>query len=134
MGDGITLSDAALNYTAGTIAPGIVGAAYTNNDADATTATTLFDIDSNLDQVAIQAPPNAGTLNLTGKLGLDVLTAVGFDIYSVLRSGRSVDNLAFASLATAKGAGFFAITLLTDRLAGAATSATMRRVIDIAIP
>ena len=68
---GDTLEDADLNYTAGTPAMGIVGSAYTNNDADPNTATTLFDLDSALDQIAIQAPPNAGSLNPTGKLGVD---------------------------------------------------------------
>ena len=49
--------------------PNVVGSAYTNNFAGATT-TTLYDIDSNLDILAIQNPPNNGTLNTVGSLGL----------------------------------------------------------------
>jgi hypothetical protein len=45
---------------------GVTAAAYTNNDLNGDTATTLFDIDPINDQVAIQAPPNNGTLNPTG--------------------------------------------------------------------
>jgi hypothetical protein len=49
-------------------AMGVTAAAYTNNDLDPSTGTTLFDIDDRLDQVPIQAPANAGTRTLTGKL------------------------------------------------------------------
>ena len=50
---GVTLEDGFLNYTPGTPALGISGAAYTNNDLDALTATTLFDLDTTLDEIAI---------------------------------------------------------------------------------
>ena len=56
----VTLLDSALNYTAGTSATGISGAAYTNNDLAADTATTLFDLDGSLDQVAIRRRPTTG--------------------------------------------------------------------------
>jgi hypothetical protein len=52
---GVTLMDTPLNYTAGTPASGLTGAAYTNNDLDPTTGTTLFDLDTSLNQVAIQS-------------------------------------------------------------------------------
>ena len=49
---------------------GLTGAAYTNNDLNQpSTATTLFDIDTTLDQVVIQSPPGNGILVATGKLG-----------------------------------------------------------------
>jgi hypothetical protein len=54
------------------LAPGLTGAAYTNNDAapnGGATATTLFDVDTSLDQVVIQSPPGNGILVATGKLG-----------------------------------------------------------------
>ncbi len=59
---GVTQNDGGLNYIVNNspvTATGITGAAYTNNDLDANTATTLFDVDSLQDQVAIQSPPNA---------------------------------------------------------------------------
>jgi Tol biopolymer transport system component len=59
--------------------PNAVGAAYTNNFAGAT-STTLYVIDSNRDILATQNPPNAGTLNTVGPLGVDTSAVVGFDI------------------------------------------------------
>ena len=56
--------------TAGTTL-GVTAAAYTNNDLDPTTATTLFDINTTTDRVVIQAPPGNGTLNPTGNLRVD---------------------------------------------------------------
>ena len=76
---GTTIADLALNYTPGTNATGIVGAAYTNNDLDARTATTLFDLDTSLDQIAIQAPPNNGSLSPTGMTSVDSGNAAGFE-------------------------------------------------------
>ena len=59
--------------------PSIVGSAYTNNFATPAT-TALYDIDSTLNILALQNPPNAGTLATVGGLGVDVGTDVGFDI------------------------------------------------------
>jgi hypothetical protein len=134
--DGTTLTDGPLNYLGPppvNPALGVTGVAYTNNDADTNTATTLFDLDTSLDQVAIQAPPNAGTLNAAGKLLVDAVSPVGFDIYSTLsRSGATVDNDAFASLTTTSGSAFFTI----DPLTGTASKVGSFRtpVVDIAIP
>jgi uncharacterized protein DUF4394 len=76
-------SDGALAYASGDANfgqdPEGTGAAYTNNVSGATT-TVLYDIDSGLDILATQAPPNAGTLNTVGSLGVDVLAVNGFDI------------------------------------------------------
>ena len=58
----ITVTDLFLNYTPGANALGVTGAAYTNNDLDTNTNTTLFDIDITLDQVSVQSPPNNGSL------------------------------------------------------------------------
>ena len=66
------------------------GAGYTNNDADPNTATTLFDLDSALDQVVVQSPANSGMLAATGKLGVDASPAIGFDVYSAVRNGTTV--------------------------------------------
>ncbi|HRI44687.1 MAG TPA: DUF4394 domain-containing protein [Fimbriimonadaceae bacterium] len=86
--------DGNLNYVAGDPNfgrnPNIVGSAYTNNFAGATT-TTLYNIDSDLDILVTQIPPNAGGLNTVGMLGIDTTGLVGFDI-----SGLS--GTAFASL------------------------------------
>ncbi|MGH8186147.1 MAG: DUF4394 domain-containing protein, partial [Steroidobacteraceae bacterium] len=129
---GTTIPDGTLNYVAGTPAPGIEAAAYTNNDLDATTITTLFDLDTNLDQIAIQAPPNNGSLGATGKLGEDVGQASGFDIHSVLSRGVTIANRGYAVLNVNGEYCFYRINLLT----GAATYAGSFKdvVVDIAIP
>ena len=59
--------------------PGVVAVAYTNPDNDPATGTTLFDIDSALDVVAVQNPPNDGRLNTQAPLGIDG-ASIGFDI------------------------------------------------------
>jgi Domain of unknown function (DUF4394) len=133
---GITLEDGDLNYLGPPVvnpALGVTAVAYTNNDADPNTATTLFDIDTSLDQVTVQAPPNAGTLNPTGKLLVDARSPVGFDIYSTISSsGMTVDNDAYASLATPSGRGFYSVDPVTGR---ATFKGQFRfRVVDIAIP
>lgn len=93
-----TVADGALSYAAPAVATGVNGAAYTNNDLDANTATTLFVLDTALDQIAIQSPANAGTLAPTGKLGVDAAGVTGFDIYSVLRNGSSIGSIGLAAV------------------------------------
>jgi Domain of unknown function (DUF4394) len=93
-----TVANTALNYPAPVNinpATGVTGAAYTNNDLDANTGTTLFDIDTSLNQVAIQSLPAAGSLVATGKLTVDPDSWAGFDIYSRLVGGVTVSNSAF---------------------------------------
>ncbi len=80
---GTATVDGTLAYAAGDANagqnPNVTGAAYTNNMAGATT-TTLYVIDSNRDILATQNPPNNGTLNTIGPLGVDTTDMVGFDI------------------------------------------------------
>lgn len=112
--DGTTTPDTDVAYTPGTPATGVVGSMYTNNDTDPDTNTTLFDVDSALDQVAIQSPPNAGNLVATGKLGLDTQAEVGADIYSqLLRGGSTAANWAFVSVSDAFGSRFAQVDPLT---------------------
>ncbi len=105
-----TLAYAALDANAGAN-PNIVGNAYTNNFVGATT-TTLYDIDSNLDILTTQNPPNNGTLNTVGPLGFNTSDLVGFDI-------SRASSIAFASLTAPAAAtsSLFTINLTT----GAAT-------------
>jgi Domain of unknown function (DUF4394) len=134
-----TQTDTALNYTPGTNATGLTGAAYTNNDLDDNTGTTLFDIDTMLDQVAIQSPPNNGSLVATGLLTVDADTPVGFDIYTRLRKGVAVVNHAFATLVVTGTTGFYRINqlagtaVLIDNFSRGETDDFSDPVIDIAI-
>ncbi|MFS8120529.1 MAG: DUF4394 domain-containing protein [Microcoleus sp.] len=62
--------------------PGVASAAYVNN-LPGVNSTTLFAIDSNLDILVRQDPPNNGVLNTIGSLGVDAGTVLGFDVRSV---------------------------------------------------
>ena len=132
---GTTLVDTTVNYIVGTPATGVTGAGYTNNDLSMNTATTLFDIDSTLDQVALQSPPNSGSLAATGKLGVDTTLQSGFDIYSTVRNGVTIDNEAYAVLATAGASPrFYEINLTTGRAILRGAFAGENAVVDVAIP
>jgi hypothetical protein len=134
---GITAANATLTYTAPPAAPvtatGIAGAAYTNNDIDQpATATTLFDVDTTMDQIVIQSPPGNGILVAIGKLGFDAGPEAGFDIYSRLVKGVTANNAAFATLSAGDKWAFYRISLTTGNawLMGAFD----KPVVDIAIP
>jgi uncharacterized protein (TIGR03437 family) len=97
-------TDLALAYAEGDrsvgVTPQVVGSAYTNNVASAT-STTLFGIDATINALIRQgspggAPtsPNTGQLFTVGALGVDTSDAVGFDI-------AAQTEAAFASLTPA---------------------------------
>ncbi|NMF66059.1 DUF4394 domain-containing protein [Brasilonema octagenarum] len=101
----------------GTLNPGdpnITGAAYTNADNDPTTGTTLYDIDYISDALFIQNPPNNGTLQRVGSLGIDIDSRGGFDIFT-----QNGVNTAVAALTpvNSNGSNLYNINLST----GAAT-------------
>lgn len=104
---GATLVDGTLAYGAAdanaAANPNVVGSAYTNS-FPGTTATVLYDIDSATDSLAIQNPPNAGTLSTRGPLGVDTGALVGFDIQGAT-TNKGYDGEAFVSLTRAADAG-----------------------------
>lgn len=94
--------------TDGNLNPGtpfVTGAAYTNNFAGATT-TALFVIDSQMDALFRQDPPNNGTLVSIGNLGVNVDADSGFDI-----GGTS--TTAFALLKVNNVTGIYTINTVT---------------------
>ena len=106
--NGNTTTDTALNR----VPFAVSAAAYTNSVAPPTT-TMLYVIDTQSDHLAIQNPPNNGTLNDVGGLGIDVTAVSGFDIV-----GPDMANTAIAALAVGTGASsLYTINLTT----GAAT-------------
>ena len=115
-------------------ATGVTGAAYTNNDLSDLTGTTLFDIDTTRNQVAIQSPPGQGALVATGSLTIkvDPDTSVGFDIHSFLKKGAAARNSGFASLVVDGVTGLYRVNLLAGKadLIGRFKD----KVIDIALP
>ncbi|MFJ7324890.1 DUF4394 domain-containing protein [Streptomyces cyaneofuscatus] len=112
-------------------AMGVTGAAYTNNDLDAATATTLFDIDTLADRVSLQSPANAGTLAPTGNLGVDAGPDAGFDIYFSPKYGT---NQGFAALNTAGAARLYAVDVLTGAARDLGAFPRRQQVTDLALP
>lgn len=137
--DNRTATDSNLNTGAGMPPAAVVGVtstAYTNNDLQPSTATTMFVINSTADTTAIQSPANSGIVVNTGALGVKVSGPVGFDIYSTLRDGAAISNKALAS-ATPEGeatARLYSVNLLTGVATQASSFARNVKVIDIAIP
>lgn len=131
---GTTVADTALSTppTAGTTT-GVTGAAYTNNDTNADTATTLYDLSTMTDQILVQSPANNGTLAPTGKLMVDAAGDAGFDIASTLRGGVTVGNAAFASLRVGGRYRLYRVDLLTGRAGDLGSFPSRTQVTDIAI-
>jgi hypothetical protein len=131
---GTTAMDGMLTYPpATTAATGVTGAAYTNNDLDPNTATTLFDLDTNLDQVAVQSPANAGSLAPTGKLLVDSGSSAGFDIYSRLRGGTAKGATALAALQVGGRSGLYEVALLTGEARLVGRFPARHQIADLAI-
>lgn len=61
--------------------PGVTASAYTHSIAGAE-STKMYNIDSTLDVLALQDPPNDGVLKTVGSLGVDFAPAAGFDIFT----------------------------------------------------
>ncbi|WP_026311106.1 DUF4394 domain-containing protein [Parafrankia elaeagni] len=132
---GVTVIDGPLTFPPSlTPAQGITGAAYTNNDLDPSTSTTLFDIDTALDRVAIQSPANNGSLAPTGNLGVAAGPGAGFDIYSTLSGGRSVGSSAYAALSVGGRYALYSVELLSGRVESVGRFPTGRQVFDLAFP
>ena len=76
---GDTLKDGDINGATGAK---VTAAAYTNSfkTSVAALATELFDLDQGNKTLTKQSPPNNGTLNLIGDLGINLGTDSGFDI------------------------------------------------------
>jgi Domain of unknown function (DUF4394) len=104
--------DTALAYQAGDRnarpRPRVAHAAYTNNQAGAA-STTLYDIDTGVAALAVQQPPNDGTLRTAGRLGVEVAAGGGgFDI--------AADGKALAALSTGStGTRLYSIDLTNGR-------------------
>jgi hypothetical protein len=132
---GTTNTDTTLTIPpATTPAAGITAAAYTNNDLNADTGTALYDIDTAVDQVSLQAPANAGTLSPIGKLGVDTGATAGFDIYSFVRNGKAVDAAGFATLTVGDRTTMYSVSLITGRADKLGAFPRSSQVTDLALP
>lgn len=107
---GHTTTDGPLSRASG--AASVVASAYTNSFAG-TTATSLYNLEQNANQLTLQNPPNNGTLADVGPLGVDIAGNAGFDI------GGGANGLSLAALRSGASGPFllYSISLTT----GAAT-------------
>jgi len=117
---GATTTDGNINRAG--VAPVVVAAAYTNSIPNAA-STQLFDVDGASSVLALQNPPNDGTLVNVGPLGVTVAGDGGMDI------GGGANGLVLAALrATAGGpSSLYRVDLATGAATlvnGAATPAT----------
>ena len=82
----VAFTDANLAFAATDVNAGdnpvVVNGAYTNSFAGATT-TTLYNLEAGNDVLTTQTPPNNGTLNTVGGLGLDVVDSAGFTGFDI---------------------------------------------------
>ncbi len=138
----VAATDGQLAYAAGDpgagTAPRVVGSAYTNSVAGATT-TQLYDLEAARDVLVLQNPPNNGTLVTVGPLGLDLGDSAGFDIASsggiayaaVHAAGTGTPQLHTVDLATGRATlvGRIGGRTLVRALAAAGTAA-----VDTAAP
>lgn len=90
-------------------ATGVVSAAYTNNDTQDTTATSLFVLDAGAGRISLQSPANGGTLAPTGSLGVDAEAGWGFDI----RTDEDGVNIGYATMQGDSGYELYSIDLLS---------------------
>ncbi|MCI4079069.1 DUF4394 domain-containing protein [Streptomyces sp. MMS21 TC-5] len=112
-------------------AMGVTGAAYTNNDLNAATATSLFDLDTMADRVSLQSPANAGTLAPTGNLGVNAGLDSGFDIYYHSAAGT---NHGFATVNAGSGYRLYGVDVLTGRVTDKGAFPKSYQVTDLALP
>ncbi len=98
-----TNMDGAINGATTTVEEG----AYTNNQPNNGSITTLYTLDSVTDSLYIQTPPNAGTQASGLSLGTDIIAARGFDIPSGINASSS-------NAAVSSGQGFAVLELASS--------------------
>jgi hypothetical protein len=127
--DGKATVDGRLKYGEGDANKGktakVTVGAYTNSVAG-TKETALYDIDVTNGVLVKQAPPNDGTLNTVGALGITLDGAVAFDIAADGKGGNSAWLMA--------GSDLYSVDLTSGKATMAAKiSGVKGRIIDIAI-
>lgn len=103
----VTTGATTVDGTINPAGPQITAAGYTNSVSGATT-TALFDIDSVSGSLFLQNPPNNGTLQLIGPLGVIPSGDSGLDIFS-----SNGNNAAVATLQVGGTTGFYQVNLTT---------------------
>lgn len=104
---GITIIDGDLKIVSTTITPRISGIAYTNSVLGSLT-TTLYGINTRDNTLVTINPPNIGTVNVVGPLGVNFSEVQGFDI-------QGGTNIAIAILVVCCVSKFYSINLTTGQ-------------------
>lgn len=122
--------DTDLAYAAGDpyegVTPNVVAAAYTNN-FDGAGATTLYVIDAALGILNTQVPPNDGTLNSGGPLGVDSSNLIGLDII------YSITTFAVLTSSARETPGLYFLDLFSGRATFLGTIGGDRLILDLAV-
>ncbi|HEX8350816.1 MAG TPA: DUF4394 domain-containing protein [Hymenobacter sp.] len=100
--------------------PGVGAAAYTNSYIG-TGATTLYDIDEINSRLVSQNPPNIGTLNTVGALGITISAANQSTDLDIYYNPTTNTNAAYMSVATDNSTMLYTVSLTN----GATTSVGM---------
>jgi hypothetical protein len=133
--NGSVTVDTNVAYAAGDVHVGldalVVALGYTNNFVGALT-TSLYAIDSGFDSLALQNPPNNGTLSTVGALGFDAGERTSLDI-------AGPGNAAFAAISPSGGpTSFYSVDLATGQatlIGPVGTGVTLRAMaVFVAIP
>lgn len=134
LNDHTTIADMPLTLN-GAPAMGVTGAAYTNNDLSPDTVTTLVDVDTTNDQIALQAPANNGTLNPTGKLTVNAGPNADADIYANVVGGKTISNTAFVTFVPSgvTRASFYMFDILTGAAVKIGDFPSIAPVTDVAV-
>ena len=113
---GAVTVDTPLAYASGGATPGVLGVGYTNQVGGTVATTTLYDLDTANGLLDIQAPPNNGTLNAVGPLGVAGLASFDIDGPSNAAYAASSTSLYTVSLATGAASlvGAFGVGNVTD--------------------
>jgi trimeric autotransporter adhesin len=97
---------------------------------------TLYDIDTGIDELDTQEPPESGTLTTVRSLGLNAKSSAGFDIVTTVDTNNQLVNNGYAALQE-KGksfSSFYSIDLATGQATKIGKIGSGTLVLDIAIP
>jgi len=137
---GITATDGQLTYAAGdanaSSVPSIGAGAYTNSYVGSE-VTTLYDIDESLNILATQIPPNNGTLNTVGSLGIVGIGTPGPRDLDIAYDSATATNRALLSyvttVASISSTTLYTVNLATGQATTVGTIGTNLAIKDIAV-
>ncbi|WBA40162.1 DUF4394 domain-containing protein [Hymenobacter canadensis] len=131
----VAATDGQLTYAAGDVnaanTPSIGAAAYTNSVANAT-ATQLFVYDEARNVLALQNPPNDGTLNTLGTTGLTATAARDVDM-DIFTAGATNTAYLVANAATNGNSTLYTLNTTTGATTAVGTIGNGSAIRDIAV-